>query len=243
MLSLAVLRRACACAVRLGQLVTLNKQALGAKPAVSIRVFDQDEAGHDLLGSTEVPLYKITSAEHAKLDDEIVDGKVYKGRVLRLDNHPLTMPGMRMQSTINLMLYFSPDLPPEVMLEEQAERRAQNLSEEYMARLKEFYGKLPGRIRTQLDEAMLKELARGRYAAALPLKPRSDRRTDDRRLPTLPSRHLAHRTLAELLAVCVHEGSTSSNGSIISGSSPPRTRMASSISTPSTSRRSSRPPR
>ena len=64
--------------------MTLNKQALAKKPPVSIRVFDFDEAGHDLLGSTEVPLHKITSAEHAKLDDEIVDGKVYKGRVLRL---------------------------------------------------------------------------------------------------------------------------------------------------------------
>jgi len=143
------------------KLVTLNKQALASKPPVSIRVFDHDEAGHDLLGSTEVPLHKITSAEHAKLDDEIVDGKVYKGRVLKLENHPIQMPGLKLQSTINALLYFAPDLPAEVMLEEQAERRAQALSDEYMARLKTFYASLPGRIRTQLEQAMLIEFGRG----------------------------------------------------------------------------------
>jgi len=141
--------------------VTLNKQALAAKQPVSIRVFDFDEAGHDLLGSTEVPLHKITSAEHAKLDDEIVDGKVYQGRVLRLENHPITMPGLKLQSTINALLYFAPDLPAEVMLEEVAERRAQALSDEYMARLKTFYASLPGRIRKELEEAMLSEFGRG----------------------------------------------------------------------------------
>lgn len=53
------------------KLVTLNKQAMANKPAVSIRVFDMDEAGHDLLGSCEIPMHRITSAEHAKIDDEI----------------------------------------------------------------------------------------------------------------------------------------------------------------------------
>ena len=144
------------------KLVTLNKQALANKPPVSIRVFDLDEAGHDLLGSCEIPLHRITSAEHAKIDDELgSDGRVHKGRVLRLPAQPLILPGHKIQSTINLSLYFAPDLPTEIMLEEQAQQLSQALSDEYMARLKTFYAQIPGRVRTQLEQAMLAEFARG----------------------------------------------------------------------------------
>jgi len=108
-----------------------------------------------------VPLHKVTSAEHKKLDDEIVDGRVHKGRVLSLEEYPLTMPGLRMQSTINLLLYFTPDLPPEVMLEEKAESHSQVLDDEYMARLKGFYTSLPGRVRNQMEQSMVLEFARG----------------------------------------------------------------------------------
>ena len=58
-----------------------------------LRVFDLDEAGHDLLGSCEVPLHKITAAEHAKMDDEVgADGRIHKGRVLNLPSQPLLLP-------------------------------------------------------------------------------------------------------------------------------------------------------
>ena len=45
------------------KLVRLEKKALESKPNISIRVFDMDEAGHDLLGSCEIAMHKITSAE------------------------------------------------------------------------------------------------------------------------------------------------------------------------------------
>jgi hypothetical protein len=221
------------------QLVTLNKQALASKPPVSIRVFDHDEAGHDLLGSTEVPLHKITSAEHAKLDDEIVDGKVYKGRVLKLENHPIQMPGLKLQSTINALLYFAPDLPAEVMLEEQAERRAQALSDEYMARLKTFYASLPGRIRTQLEQAMLIEFGRGPYA-----RHGGPRRPPYTATPWSHVRPLKPRPLTCVVAgMAARTGTTNSAGSSRSVSSLLRTRTRSSTSFQSTSRRSSRPPK
>lgn len=114
------------------KLVTLNKQALASKPAVSIRVFDMDEAGHDLLGSCEIPLHRITGAEHAKMDDEIgADGRVHKGRVLKLPAQPLILPGDKIQSTINLAVYFAPDIPQDISLEEHAQARTTALSDEY----------------------------------------------------------------------------------------------------------------
>ena len=45
--------------------MTLSKETLSKKPPVSIRVFDMDEAGHDLLGSCEIPLHRITASIHA----------------------------------------------------------------------------------------------------------------------------------------------------------------------------------
>ena len=45
------------------KVMAVTKELLEKKPPVSIRCFDMDEAGHDLLGSCEIPLHKITSAE------------------------------------------------------------------------------------------------------------------------------------------------------------------------------------
>ena len=143
------------------KLVTINKQALATKPPVSIRVFDLDEAGHDLLGSCEVPLHKITSAEHAKIDDEVgPDGRGHKGRVLKLPAQQLVLEGHKIQSTINIQLYFAPDLPLDLILDEEAERRAQTLSEDYMQRLKTFWPSLPARIRRVLTDQLRDELSR-----------------------------------------------------------------------------------
>ena len=48
------------------KLVRLEKKALESKPNISIRVFDMDEAGHDLLGSCEVRLPEI-ARDHCNL--------------------------------------------------------------------------------------------------------------------------------------------------------------------------------
>jgi len=70
----------------------INKAVLENKSSVSVRVYDFDVAGPDLLGSFDVPLHKITSAELAQLDDEIqVDGKKHKGRVLRMEGAGVCM--------------------------------------------------------------------------------------------------------------------------------------------------------
>jgi len=144
------------------KLITLNTPALASKPPISIRVFDMDEAGHDLLGSCEIPLHRITSAEHAKIDDEFgTDGRAHRGRVFAQRQLPLTLPGHRIQSTINVELYFTPDLPLDIQLEEEAEHKAQDLNEEYMARLMPFYKSLPARTRSKLEKAMRFELGKG----------------------------------------------------------------------------------
>eukprot|EP00966_Prymnesium_polylepis_P325596 7381567-Prymnesium_polylepis.1 len=85
---------------------------LAAKGPVVVRVFDQDEAGSDLLGSCEIELQQITSAPVVRVDDEFdAMGAPYKGRVLKLAAQPLSLPGHRIASTIELWLYFLPDFP------------------------------------------------------------------------------------------------------------------------------------
>ena len=102
----------------------------GASTFPQVRVFDQDAAGHDLLGSCEIPLHKITSAEHAKVENET--GKhagFHKGRVFKAKAMPLVLPGNKISSTIDLELYFCPDLPQDIVLEESAERTVKELGE------------------------------------------------------------------------------------------------------------------
>ena len=71
-------------------MVTINQAGLAGKPPISIRVFDKDDAGHDLLGSCDIPLHKITSAEHSRIEDEIDAtgegiGALERARILLLD--------------------------------------------------------------------------------------------------------------------------------------------------------------
>ena len=98
-----------------------HANATAAAAAVQVRVYDFDVAGPDLLGSFDVPLHKITAAELAQLDDEIqVDGKKHKGRVLKMEGTKLVLPEQQIESTLDVWLYFTPDLPLEITLEEVA---------------------------------------------------------------------------------------------------------------------------
>ena len=107
------------------KLVTLNAAGARAQAAALVRVFDMDEAGHDLLGSCEIPLHKVTAAEHAKIDDDLGgDGRAAQGARAPAAEQRLSLPGHKIQSTIDVELYFTPDLPLDIQLEEEAERRA-----------------------------------------------------------------------------------------------------------------------
>ena len=53
---------------------TMDPGSLHRMGPITIRVFDLDEAGSDLLGSCEVPLHLITSADVTRLSDE-TDGR------------------------------------------------------------------------------------------------------------------------------------------------------------------------
>jgi len=140
------------------KLVTITKETLQKKPPVSIRVFDLDYAGHDLLGSCEVPLHLITAAPHAKVETEKgADGRVHKGRVFKDSSLKLVLPGFNVHSTINLQLYFAPDLPLDIVLEETAARKNKELEEVYATRLKTFWKSLPPRVQGSLTDNMLRE--------------------------------------------------------------------------------------
>uniref|UniRef100_A0A7S2CR31 C2 domain-containing protein n=1 Tax=Haptolina brevifila TaxID=156173 RepID=A0A7S2CR31_9EUKA len=140
------------------KLVTITQESLQNKPPVVIRIFDRDESGHDLLGSCEIPLHLITSAPHAKVDSEKGnDGRPHKGRVYRVKNQKLVLPAFNIHSTLNIELYFAPDLPLDIVLEEDVKRRTKELEEIYATRLKSFWKDIPPKVQTALETGMLKE--------------------------------------------------------------------------------------
>ena len=58
----------------------------------------------------------------------------HKGRVFKAKAMPLVLPGNKISSTIDLELYFCPDLPQDIVLEESAERTVKELGEVWGAR-------------------------------------------------------------------------------------------------------------
>ena len=113
------------------KLVSLTRDALQKKPPVSMRVFDHDEAGRDLLGSCEIHLHEITSAEHDKVANEtdVVTGAQHKGRVLRDMTRRLAVPGTsdHSKSTLAILAYFVPDLPADLILDAKFESQMRPL--------------------------------------------------------------------------------------------------------------------
>ena len=83
-----------------------------------------DEAGDDLLGSCVVPLHEITAAEHGQVDDDIDFSTrvAHRGRVLEIDDRQLTLVDFELESTIDLKMYFTPDLPAKIVLEPPTKR-------------------------------------------------------------------------------------------------------------------------
>ena len=120
-----------------------------------------DEAGHDLLGSCEIPLHRITSAEHARIEDEIdSSGKVHKGRVLKLPAEKLDLPGHEIQSTIEMWAYFIPDLPLDVHLEQGVGGSNQGITKDYESRAKTFIGALTTSVRQAIQGALKIEMGK-----------------------------------------------------------------------------------
>jgi len=143
------------------KMVTITQAGLEGKPPISVRCFDMDEAGHDLLGSCEIPLHRITSAEHARIEDEFDStGKPHKGRVLKLPAQKLDLPGHTIQSTIDLWAYFINDLPLDIHLEQPTSSASTTLSKEYEQRAKTFIGGLAPAVRQAIESAMKLQLGK-----------------------------------------------------------------------------------
>ena len=134
---------------------SINKAVLEQKPGVTVRVYDFDVAGPDLLGSCEIPLHKITSAELAKLEEEILpSGSAYKGRVLKLEGQKLLLPEQQIESTIDLWLFFTPDLPLDIVLEDRAKPVGRGLDPDYEQRLRSWWeNSLPDWTKQPIEEA------------------------------------------------------------------------------------------
>mmetsp|Transcript_45249 Transcript_45249/g.125472 ORF Transcript_45249/g.125472 Transcript_45249/m.125472 type:complete len:800 (+) Transcript_45249:3-2402(+) len=143
------------------KMVTITQAGLESKPAISVRVFDMDEAGHDLLGSCEIPLHRITSAEHARIEDEIdSSGKAHKGRVCKIPSEKLDLPGHKIQSTIDMWAYFIPDLPLDIHLEQTQTQSGSQLSKDYEARAKAYLAGLAPPIKQAIESAIKVELGK-----------------------------------------------------------------------------------
>ena len=139
----------------------LDRSVLEQKPCVSVRVYDLDESGSDLLGQCEVPLHKITSAVLAKIDDEVLpSGDCHKGRVLKLEQQVLLLPDQHIESTIDLWLYFTPDLPLDIVLEDRSGKghTGRSLDTDYEQRLRSWYDILPEWVRRPIEEAQRLEM-------------------------------------------------------------------------------------
>lgn len=143
------------------KMVTITQAGLEAKPPISIRVFDMDEAGHDLLGSAEIPLHRITSAEHARIEDEFDStGKAHKGRVLKLPAQKLDLTGHDIQSTLDLWAYFINDLPLDIHLEQPTTTSSTTLSKEYEQRAKTFLAALAPKVKYAIEKAIKCQLGK-----------------------------------------------------------------------------------
>ena len=139
----------------------LDRAVLEQKPCVSVRVYDLDESGSDLLGQCEVPLHKITSAVLAKIDDEVLpSGDCHKGRVLKLERQVLLLPDQYIESSIDLWLYFTPDLPLDIVLEDRSGKghTGRSLDTDYEQRLRSWYEDLPEWVRKSIEEAQRLEM-------------------------------------------------------------------------------------
>ena len=139
----------------------LDRAVLEQKPCVSVRVYDLDESGSDLLGQCEVPLHKITSAVLAKIDEEVLpSGDCHKGRVLKLERQVLLLPDQHIESTIDLWLYFTPDLPLDIVLEDRSGKghTGRSLDIDYEQRLRSWYEGLPEWVRRPIEEAQRLEV-------------------------------------------------------------------------------------
>ena len=147
----------------------INKGVIEKKPGVTVRVYDFDEAGPDLLGSCDVPLHKITAADLAQLDDEVLpNGKKHKGRVLRCEGTKLVLPEQQIESTIDFWLYFTPDLPLEITLDEVKTKGGRAIDSEYESRCQQWWEELPEWVQKPLQAAQKLENASDKVTLSEP---------------------------------------------------------------------------
>ena len=145
---------------------SLATSSVGDAPSPSFmprRRYDHDDDGHDELGFASVPIAAVMNALLAKVDDEADEqGRPYRGRVLKIDELKLALPGYTIDSSLQLWCYFTPDLPLGALVDPAAGRigkaRAAPLDAEYAHRANVLWRELPKDVSDALARAHLLEL-------------------------------------------------------------------------------------
>ena len=140
-------------------------EELQRKGDIRFSVYDHDEGGHDELGFASVPIASVCGSLLAKVEGEEDErGLPYRGRVLQLNELKLTLPGHRIESSLEVWCYFTPDLPPGLQVEGPTSGAATRkqyttpLDDEYAHRAAAFWKELPRTVTEQLARAHVREL-------------------------------------------------------------------------------------
>ena len=90
----------------------------------------------------------------------LASGDCHKGRVLKLEGAVLLLPEQQIDSSIDLWLYFTPDLPLELVLEDRSGKghTGRSLDTDYEQRLRSWYESLPEWVCKPIEEAQRLEM-------------------------------------------------------------------------------------
>jgi len=161
-------------------LVCINATELEGKGDVVLYVLHHDKTAPVDIGFCRIPLDRITSAPIKRIEDSgtNVKTRVYESRLL------LQQPGIMRKDAhageIKVRLYFTPDLPSDVVLQER-QHLAHELPESYQRREAEWRSGIPYRL-----------LATGRYICSA-----LDETNTRRFLPTYLSKCAPPRDMAD----------------------------------------------
>ena len=126
-------------------LVRINSHELEAKGDIVLYVLHHDKTAPIDIGFTRIPLAKIPSAPVKRIEDSgtNVKTRVYEARL------PLQQPGVTRRDAhageIKVRLYFTPDLPGDVILQERT-HSAHELPAHYQEREVEWRNGIPYRL-------------------------------------------------------------------------------------------------
>eukprot|EP00003_Mantamonas_plastica_P028349 TRINITY_DN639_c1_g1_i13.p1 TRINITY_DN639_c1_g1~~TRINITY_DN639_c1_g1_i13.p1 ORF type:complete len:827 (+),score=342.47 TRINITY_DN639_c1_g1_i13:1638-4118(+) len=129
------------------RIADITAQELQKKGAINVQLMDRDEDGDDLLGSFQIPLWKLTSAPKGKYSKKSPLTRIYKETSLKLGG-PCVEAGV--DSRFAFDAWFQPDLPDDLKLTEQDDGLVKALPDEYQKRYQRWLKNIPAYLRNRL---------------------------------------------------------------------------------------------